>query len=245
MATRRITILAAVSGLAASAIQAHAIDLGQPEVIKGATELRNVNTMAWDRGNGGSGLHLHEFHLGYGVSEELALKAILTLEGGDGQSTDLSLGAIEGTYELIDIEKSGFGLAWYTIVDVAIADDAGNDVVFGPILKFRAGKLDFVSNTYAVQSFGDGRVPALDFVYAWQAAYEIDKHFRVGIEGDGGLYHHFHNELSCDEVHRIGPVIFSEFHVGQHVVTMDLGLQFGLTDPAPDTEAKVIFGTVF
>lgn len=36
----------------------------------------------------------------------------------------------------------------------------------------------------------------------------------------------------------------TEFHVGPHVVTMDLGVQFGLTDPAIDTDA-VILGTLF
>lgn len=235
----------AAGGLAVSVAQAHAIDLGQPEVTKGATELRNVNTMSWDRGSDGSGLHLHEFHLGYGFTEALALKGILTLEGGDGQGTDLSIGAVEGTYEIVDIEKTGFGLAWYTIVDLAIADDAGSDVVFGPILKFHTGKVDFVTNTYAVRTFGDSRAPGLDFVYAWQVAYEVDQHFRIGIEGDGGLDHVFHSEPSRDQVHRIGPVVFSEFHIGQQVVTMDVGVQFGLTNPAPDTEAKVIFGTVF
>ena len=59
------------------------------------------------------------------------------------------------------------------------------------------------------------------------------------------MSHIFHAEPLRDQVHRIGPVIFTEFHVGERLVTLDIGLQFGLTNPSPDTEAKVILGTVF
>ncbi|MDO9383481.1 MAG: transporter [Hyphomicrobiaceae bacterium] len=223
-----------------------AIDLGQPEVTKGVTELRNVNVAAWDKDDDGSPRHLHEYHIGYGVTEELALKGILAVEGADGEHMHAVIGAVEGTYELIDIEKSGgFGLAWYTIVDLAIDDEASHDVLFGPILKFHTGKWDFVTNTYAVRTFGDNRTPGTEFTYAWLAAYEICPKLRIGVEGDGGIDAVFHLPPVHEQEHRIGPVLFTEFNVGKQVVTMDLGVQFGLTDPAADTEAKLIFGTVF
>jgi hypothetical protein len=222
-----------------------AIDLGLPEVMKGATELRNVNVAGWDKDDDGSPRHLHEFHVGYGVTEELALKGILAIEGTDGEHLHAVIGAVEGTYEIVDIEKSGgFGLAWYTIVDLAIDDEGSHDVQFGPILKFHTGKWDFVTNTYAVRTFGD-RTPGTEFSYAWLAAYEICPKLRIGVEGDGGMHAVFHLPSIDEQVHRIGPVLFTQFNVGQQVVTMDLGVQFGLTDPATDTEAKLIFGTVF
>lgn len=224
---------------------AHALDLGRPEVSKGATELRNVNTIAWERGDGGSQIHLHEFHIGYAFTDSLALKGILTLEGSDANTTSLSLGSVEGTYEFADIETSGFGLAWYTIVDMGIDDAAMSDVVFGPILKLHLGKIDIVTNTYAIRPFGENGTSGIDVTYAWLLTYEVSKHLTLGVEGDGGMSHIFHAEPLRDQVHRIGPVIFTEFHVGERLVTLDIGLQFGLTNPSPDTEAKVILGTVF
>lgn len=246
LTNNRLLRIAACGFAVAMAGPALAIDLGQPEVTRGATELRNVNVAGWDKDDGGSPRHLHEFHIGYGVTEELALKGILAVEGADGEHMHAVIGAVEGTYELIDIEKSGgFGLAWYTIVDLAIVDEASHDVLFGPILKFHTGKWDFVTNTYAVRTFGDNRAPGTEFSYAWLAAYEICPKLRIGVEGDGGVDAVFHLPSIDEQVHRIGPTLFTEFNIGRQVLTMDLGLQFGLTDAATDTEAKLIFGTVF
>jgi hypothetical protein len=222
-----------------------AIDVSHPEVTKGATELRNVNLVTWDRHDDGSPRHTHEFHLGYSVTDTLALKGILTLEGASGEETKATIGAIEGTYELVDIEKHGVGLAWYTLADVAIEDDASSDVLFGPIMKVNFGKVSAVANTYVVRSFGDNRTPGTDFTYAWLLSYHVANGLKLGVEGDGGLDHVFHLTPAQEQEHRIGPAVFAEFDVGGRTVTLDVGLQFGLTSPCTDHEAKIILGTVF
>lgn len=221
------------------------LDLGLPEVTKGATELRNVNVVDWDKHDPGSPRHVHEFQVGYGFTDEFALKAILSVEGADGLDAHAAIGAIEATYEAIDVTKGGFGLAWYGLLDIGLDGVAADDLVLGPILKWHSGAWDIVTNTYAVRSLSGGRGGATDFNYVWQIAFAIDPHVKIGMEGDGLLPDVFHLDPQPEAQHRIGPVLMTTFDSGGQVFTLDLGVQFGLSDPCPDTEAKIVLGTIF
>lgn len=228
-----------------SAAPALAIDVSQPEVTKGALELRNANVVAWDKHDNAAARHVDDFQIGYGITDDLALKGILAIEGADGEATHAAIASVEATYEIVDVQKNGWGLAWYTLVDMQLDDKATSDTLFGPIFKLNIGKAAFVTNTFAVRSFGENRTPGTDFYYAWLASYEVAHGWKLGVEGDGSVQHLFHVSPMEEQQHRLGPVLFTEFNVGEQVVTLDLGAQFGLTDPCPDTEVKVIFGTVF
>jgi hypothetical protein len=185
-----------------------------------------------------------------GSSVELETEFAMIKREGDGIAVSFQLGyeqAINNHKHLDDGEPGAFG--------------------FGPIVEAASGKFLLTLNpvfTKQIGTFADQE--GLGFEYGWRGEYDLTKRWGVGVEMFGEIEDLANAGSFDDQVHSIGPTLF--FNLGgdddeakggdedEHAkagddddngqaagppetsLSMNVGLQFGLTDATSDTALK-------
>jgi hypothetical protein len=238
--SRRLLWVLAI-GLAA-AVPASAQSISEPEVEKGQTKIEtfSVHQSGFNGGRGGDVREIHNPAYSRGLTDTWMIKAYLVLERPFAGHHRGTAGAIENTFELLNAKKSGgFGLAWWTGLAAALDDEETNAVSFGPIVRIGSGPTSLVLNPFIEKTFGRNREEGMAFVYGWQLKHEVRKSFWIGVEGFGKLPDIGGHSSGGDE-HRAGPVLTYEFEVGdKRSLTVEGGVQFGVTDATPDRAVKL------
>ena len=128
-----------------------------------------------------------------------------------------------------------------------------------PIVEWASGPLMLIINPYFGTEVGNNRdTNGLGFEYGWRAEYKVAPRWGLGVEMFGEIDELAHTGPFNDQTHSIGPTLFfdpfggddedargegddDEGDVGgpqRMSLSLNVGLQFGLTDATSDTALK-------
>lgn len=202
----------------------------------------------------------HDLEMQWGATEWLLLS--LTLTGDQPLSEDFSFSAVEleGQVELIERKGNGIGLALQGGYGFATRGGEADEIQLGPIVELASGKLLLTLNPLFGTQVGENRqTDGLGFEYGWRAEYDFAKHWGVGVEMFGEIEDLANAGSFNDQNHSLGPTLFynpgedDDDDVGQAGeaddqekvagpakmdFSLNVGVQFGLTDATSDTALK-------
>jgi len=200
----------------------------------------------------------HDFEIEYGITERIMLATTLgTDEPLDGNFA-LSSVELELQYELVERKGNGLGLAFQGGYGFATRGGEADEIEFGPIIELASGNALLTINPLFGAQVGDNReTDGLGFEYGWRAQYNFAKKWAVGAEMFGEIEDLSHAGSFDDQNHSLGPTLFYMPGGGgdddngngddnNHKVagpadmefSMNVGVQFGLTDVTSDTALK-------
>jgi hypothetical protein len=190
------------------------------------------------------------------------LQVSITTSFTEPLGNDLNLTSVEGEtlFELIEREGDGLGLAFDVEYEQAINhgdEEEANEVAFGPFVELAQGPLLLTVNPLFVRQVGNNAdADGLGFDYGWRAEYEVASHWGVGVEMFGEIEDLSHSGPFDAQEHSIGPTLFynpggDDDDVGGEgddeeeiagapdmEFSLNVGVQFGLTDMTSDTALK-------
>lgn len=260
-------LLAAAAVLSASPADAGTFDIKGVEVTKGEAEL-GINSTFFHGfpANADTIRHSTEYGLAYGLLDwwKVGLKANFDKPIGDDYQP-VSIG-VEQITVLKKFEK-GFGIAWYSSVDLSLVNDSPDTTTSGPVFQFGTDKTSLTLNPFFVRSYGQSKTPGTDLSYGWQVKHELREGFSLGIEGYGYIAN-LKNAPGTDfQEHRIGPVLYFERELKRDPsgitpvkgglkdasggsgespkLQFEAGVLFGLTDGTQDVAFKLKGGLVY
>jgi hypothetical protein len=206
----------------------------------------------------------HDFEVQWGVTDRWLFSTTLTADQPKGEDFETSAVEFEVQRELIQREGNGFGLAFTAGYGVATRGGEADEIEFGPIIEYQTGKLLLTLNPFFSTQVGENReTDSLSFEYGWRAEYDFAKHWGVGVEMFGEVENLADTDPFDDQNHSIGPTIFynpgDDDDEGDEVgdagddeaekkkegggptdmeFSLNVGVQFGLTDATSDTALK-------
>ena len=203
----------------------------------------------------------HDFEIQYGITERIMLSTTLgTDEPLDGNFA-LSSVEMELQYEIVERKGNGLGLAFQGGYGFATRGGEADEIEFGPIIELASGNALLTINPLFGAQVGDNReTDGLGFEYGWRAQYNLAKKGAVGAEMFGEIEDLSNAGSFDDQNHSLGPTLFympggGDDDIGNgngddddnnHKVarpaemefSMNVGVQFGLTDVTSDTALK-------
>jgi hypothetical protein len=199
----------------------------------------------------------HDFEFQWGISDRLMFSTALAADEPLEGTFDLSSIEMELQYELIQRMGNGLGLAFIGAYGIATRSGEADEIEFGPIVELAAGKALLTVNPFFTSQVGDNReTDGLGFEYGWRGEYDFAKHWGVGVEMFGEIEDLSNAGSFDDQPHSIGPTLFynpggeedegGEEGEGDESVaaprkvelSLNVGVQFGLTDVTSDTAVK-------
>jgi len=167
---------------------------------------------------------------------------------------------LETQYELIQREGNGIGLAFLGGYGIATRGGEADEIEFGPIVELASGRLLLTLNPFFTSQVGEHReTDSLGFEYGWRAQYGVAKRWGVGVEMFGEIEDLSNAGSFDDQPHSLGPTLFykpggDDEDEGGHggdddngklgaegpemELSLNVGVQFGLTDATSDTALK-------
>ena len=203
----------------------------------------------------------HDFEIQYGITERIMLSTTLgTDEPLDGNFA-LSSVEMELQYEIVERKGNGLGLAFQGGYGFATRGGEADEIEFGPIIELASGNALLTINPLFGAQVGDNReTDGLGFEYGWRAQYNFAKKWAVGGEMFGEIEDLSNAGSFDDQNHSLGPTLFympggggddigngnGDDNDNNHKVvrpaemefSMNVGVQFGLTDVTSDTALK-------
>lgn len=203
----------------------------------------------------------HDFEFAHGITERWSFSATLATDEPLDDNYDVSSVNLEMQYELIEREGNGVGLAFLGGYGIATRGGEADEIEFGPIVELASGRLLLTLNPFFTSQVGDNReTDSLGFEYGWRAQYGVAKRWGVGVEMFGEIEDLSNAGSFDDQPHSLGPTLFynpgedDDDEGGGHgddddngkltaeapemEVSLNIGVQFGLTDATSDTALK-------
>lgn len=251
----------AVSALAVLALPAAAVagtfDVKTPEIVKGQAEY-SINSTLFDgfRANAERLRASSELGIAYGLTSwwKVGLKA--NIDAPLDENPRLSSLGVEQQVLLKPL-ANGFGIGWYSSVDVSTVAGDPDSTAFGPILQLGTEKTSLTLNPFLQRTFGPDRERGMALVYGWQAKHEIREGLAFGIEGYGVVPDIGRAPPIDQQEHRIGPVLYLERPLTASLdpagrggaeppkFAIETGVLFGLTQGTQGTAVKLKAGVTF
>ena len=173
----------------------------------------------------------------------------------------LSSVEMELQYEIVERKGNGLGLAFQGGYGFATRGGEADEIEFGPIIELASGNALLTINPLFGAQVGDNReTDGLGFEYGWRAQYNFAKKWAVGGEMFGEIEDLSNAGSFDDQNHSLGPTLFympggggddigngnGDDNDNNHKVvrpaemefSMNVGVQFGLTDVTSDTALK-------
>jgi hypothetical protein len=200
----------------------------------------------------------HDFEIQYGITERIMLSTTFGTDEPLDRNFALSSVELELQYELVERKGNGLGLAFQGGYGFATRGGEADEIEFGPIIELASGNALLTINPLFGAQVGDNReTDGLGFEYGWRAQYNFAKKWAVGAEMFGEIEDLSHAGSFDDQNHSLGPTLFYMPGGGgdddngngddnNHKVagpadmefSMNVGVQFGLTDVTSDTALK-------
>jgi len=205
----------------------------------------------------------HEFELQYGVTNWWLMQLTLGTEQPLHEDFNLSDVEIETEFALIKRKGDGIALSFQGGYEQAInhGDEKDANVIgFGPIVELASGKLLITLNPLFTDQVGPNRdTDGLGFEYGLRAEYDFATHWGLGVEMFGEIEDLSNAGTFNQQNHSIGPTLFwnpgeEEDEGEKHEAkggddekaagppkmefSLNVGVQFGLTDATSDTALK-------
>ena len=203
----------------------------------------------------------HDIELQWSVTDRWMFSTALSAGEPLDSDFDVSSAEVELQYELIEREGHGLGLAFLGAYGFATRSGEADEIEFGPIVELASGKVLLTTNTFFTSQVGDNKeTDGLGFEYGWRAQYGLAQKWGVGVEMFGEIEDLSHAGSFNDQQHSIGPTLF--FNPGgddddddngngngtrnnnkilgpaKAEFSMNVGVQFGLTELTSDTALK-------
>jgi hypothetical protein len=239
-------------------------EIQESNVEKGEVQLSYRGAVHWgipkaEEGDAAALRQSHDLEMQWGATQWLLLSLTLTADQPLGEDFALSAVELETQVELIERKGSGIGLAFQGGYGFATRGSDADEIQFGPIVELAAGKLLLTLNPLFGAQVGDNRqTDGLGFEYGWRAEYDFAKHWGVGVEMFGQIDDLANAGSFNDQEHSLGPTLFynpgsddddgkggggddDNKNVGgppQMEFSLNVGVQFGLTDVTSDTALK-------
>jgi hypothetical protein len=206
----------------------------------------------------------HDFEIQYGISDRLLFSTTFSTDEPLDENYALSSIEIELQYELIQRKGNGLGLAFTTGYGIGYRSEEPDELEFGPIVEWASGKFLLTTNTFFSSEVGHYReTDGLGFEYGWRAQYNFAKKWAFGAEMFGEIEDLSNAGSFNDQNHSIGPTLFYTPGGGdddddngmgngddddddnrrvagppEMELSLNVGVQFGLTDATSDTAVK-------
>lgn len=239
----RLALLMVLAGLAPAAAQT--FEVKQPEAKKGewSFEVNNTGQMPLPFDGDGYNHTAHELSVAYGVTDYWKVTVGTTLERPALADPRFATAGVQSLLVLMKAEKHGLGLGWFNQLDISTHHDTTNATLFGPVVRFEAGKLSLTLNPFFEKTFGRNAEEGMALVYGWQLAFELAKDVTLALESYGKIENLGDPPPIDLQEHRIGPVISAAYELSEgRTLTIGLGLLFGLTAATPDRTVKLQAG---
>jgi hypothetical protein len=202
----------------------------------------------------------HELEASYALTNWWLLQFTVGSEQPLGESFNISDVELESEFALIKRQGNGIALSFQAGYEQAINHGNGegdpNQIGFGPIVELASGSFLLTLNPIFTKQVGPfANQEGLGFDYGWRAEYDFAKRWGAGVEMFGEVESLADSGSFNDQVHSIGPTLFynpaaEEEGEGQNgddneaggpakmAFSMNVGIQFGLTDATSDTALK-------
>ena len=205
----------------------------------------------------------HEFELEHAFTNWWLMQFTLGTEQPLHEAFNLSDVEIESEFGLIKRKGDGIALSFQVGYEQAInhgEEKEASTIGFGPIVELASGKLLITLNPLFTGQVGPNRdAEGLGFEYGWRAEYDFAKHWGAGVEMFGEIEDLSNAGSFNDQNHSIGPTLFwnpgEEEDEGEKdeakggddekaagppkmEFSLNVGVQFGLTDATSDTALK-------
>jgi hypothetical protein len=213
-------------------------------------------------------LQSHEFELQMGITDWWLLSVTTGLDQPLGESLQGNAVEIETEFALVKRQGDGIAVSFQTGYEQAFnhgtqVDGDPNQFGFGPIVEFAKGPFLLILNplfTKQIGTFADQE--GLGFEYGSRGEYDFTKHWGFGVEMFGEIEDLANAGPFNSQVHSIGPTLFYNFGEDEDeakggnakagedddkgkmsgpaptAFSMNVGVQFGLTDATSDTALK-------
>jgi hypothetical protein len=204
----------------------------------------------------------HDFEFQWGMTDRFMFSTTLGTDEPLDKDFDLSGVEIELQYEAIQREGNGLGLAFIGAYGFATRGGEADEIEFAPFFELASGNFLFTGNPIFVAQVGNNReTDGLGFEYGWRAQYNFAKKWAVGAEMFGEIEDLSNAGSFDDQNHSLGPTLFympgggddddngngnGDDDDNNHKVagppemelSLNVGVQFGLTDVTSDTALK-------
>jgi hypothetical protein len=260
-----VSVLAAGLTFAAKPALAE-FEIQEAQIEKGEVQLSYRGAAHWGLPGGEEEPPLvqsHEFEAQYSLTDWWLLSFTLGADQPDGEDFGVNAVEIEAQYQLIKRQGDGIALAVQGGYEKAVnhGDEQNADEIgFGPIVELASGPLLITLNPLFTDQVGDNRqTDSLGFQYGWRAEYDFAKHWGIGAEMFGEIEDLANAGSFDDQNHSIGPTLFLNLGdadegdenkgrseddaksggAPQMAFSMNIGVQFGLTDVTSDAALKL------
>jgi hypothetical protein len=204
----------------------------------------------------------HDLEVQYGITERWMISVGVSADEPLGEDFDLSSVEAELQYEIVQRKGNGLGLAFQAGYGFATRGGEADEIEFGPIIELASGNLLLTLNPLFAAQVGEHReTDGLGFEYGWRAQYNFAKKWAVGAEMFGEIEDLSNAGSFNDQAHSLGPTLFympgggdadddngggdggndEEMKVAgppEMEISLNIGVQFGLTDVTSDTALK-------
>lgn len=205
----------------------------------------------------------HDLELQMGITNWWMVSVVGVFDQPQGKDLQASAVEAETQFGLIRREGDGVGLAVQMEYEKAINHGAQegepNEFALGPIVELATGPLLLTFNPLFGRQLGTfADQEGLGFEYGWRAEYDVNKGWGLAVEMFGEIEDMANAGSFDDQVHSIGPTLLINFggdddpkggEAGSDddeqasgpapmTFSMNVGVQFGLTDATSDTALK-------
>jgi hypothetical protein len=204
----------------------------------------------------------HDLEFQWSFTNRWMISTALSADEPLDEDFDMSSVEIELQYEVIERKGNGLGLAFIGAYGFATRGGEADEIEFAPFFELASGKFLFTGNPIFTAQVGDNReTDSLGFEYGWRAQYNLAKKWAVGAEMFGEIEDLSNAGSFDDQQHSLGPTLFympgggddddddngngNGNHNNNKVAgpakaefSMNVGVQFGLTDLTSDTALK-------
>ncbi|MEP3629803.1 MAG: hypothetical protein ABJN04_07375 [Hyphomicrobiales bacterium] len=230
--------------------QAGIFEVIHPDVTKGEIELEFLNGIGLNNVEDGDERSVHEFAIGYGITDYWKFTAAFEVANPRGGSAEVEAIELENLIILPffggghddekkrdhDKEKgveddddhhAPFTLGFYTALE--IPTDGGiseGGIEFGPVWEAEIGKLEWVGNLFVEAPFSEGD-PGI--AYASQLILPINDSVGIGVENFGEFEGAFGS--GGDDEHFAGPAVYFSHELSNgHVIEPRAAVLFNLSE---------------
>ena len=224
-----------------SRTSAQRFELKEPEVKKGEATLELENSVHVGLPDDVTGLDrtAHEVRFNYGLTDFWRLSPGLEIEAPKNGGPRFASATLENLFVLKPLGTSGLGVGWFTAAEIATNPDTTNSLIFGPIVRLKAGAFSTNFNPFFDKTFGQHHEEGIALDYRWQTKLDVQKGLGIGVEAFGRIENLGNPPPFSQQEHRVGPVLYWEGEIVKgREITVEVGPLMGLTEATPRLALK-------
>lgn len=185
------------------------------------------------------GAEKYKAAVGYGFTDKWFSEFYAEMEKSGVNGSDYEFTALEweNRFQLTEPGAHWLDAGLYTAYEVSLEDGGADKAEVKLLLAKEVGKFQNLANIILEKELGHNSSEGTEFGIAWSTRYRHSPYFEPGVEVHSNFGPINESEPFDDQKHQIGPVVYGELPAG---FKYDIGYLFGVSEAAPDGEAKWI-----